>query len=312
MQRFLATIALLALIAIPTNLFAKNEDAPGLQKKSPSPETSATAGNQNLNHGHQNWQTQYDEYKNAGQEKKEETLETLGSVLADNRLALLNNLREMVLSMTNLPEETKTALLAEIDAAIQELTATQGNIAHQSGDLQQLKNEIRSMFKDQVYAVVAPKELGSALTANGMYILGRLQAIQRQLEQTLNQNKNAGKDISSLQPLITQINDQLKIAQDQLAIADAKFKSMNPANSEEAKTARDEGKTAFRLAKNALKEAHRLLVQLRAELRLMTGATSPSPSASISPIASPSISPTVSPSPSPSPTLSPSPSPTSS
>jgi chromosome segregation ATPase len=188
------------------------------------------------------------------------------------------------------------------------MNAVQGNLVNQ-GDIQKLKNEIQSLFKNQVYAVVVPKELGQALTANGMYILGRLQAIQRQLEQTLNQNKNAGKDTTSLQTLITQINDQLKIAQEQLAIADAKFKAMNPANTEEAKAARDEGKAAFRLAKDALKEAHRLLVQLRAELRLMTGTTSPSPSASISPVLSPSISPVISPSPTSIPTLSPSPSP---
>jgi len=295
MTRLLAIIIFLTLIISPVNLLARNEDAPGQQKKSPSPVVSVSNdNNQNLSQGTKNWHAQYEEYKNAGQEKKQENLQALGSILVNNRLALLNNLRQILQNMTNISEETRTSLLKEIDQAIQAMNTVQSNIANQ-GDIQKLRNEIQSMFRNQVYAVVAPKELGEALTAKGMYILGRLQAIQRQLEQTLNQNKNAGKDTANLETLMTQIQNQLKIAQDQLAIADAKFKSMNPANTEEAKAARDEGKAAFRKAKDALKEAHRLLVQMREQLRLMAGVTSPSPSASISPLVSPSA--TASPSP---------------
>ena len=298
MTRFLAIIILFTLIVLPVNLSAQNENAPGQQKKSPSPAVSETAGNQGLGRGLQNWEDEYSEYKNAGQEKKQETLQVLGSVLIDNRLALLNNLQEMVQNMTNLNEETKATILAGIDETIQNMNALQSDIANQ-GDFQQLRNQIQSIFQNQIYAVVAPKELGQGLVANGMYILGRLQAIERQLEQTLDQNKNAGKDTTGLETLITQIKDQLKIAEEQLAIADAKFISMTPANTEEVKAARDKGKAAFRQAKEALKEAHRLLVELRAQLRLMTGTTSPSPEVSVSPTVSPTetTSPTISPSP---------------
>ena len=93
---------------------------------------------------------------------------------------------------------------------------------------------------------------------------------------------------------MTQVQNQLQIAQEQLAIAETKFKSMTPADTLAAKTARDEGKAAMRQAKDALKEAHGLLVQIRERLRTMSG-TSTSPSTSVSPTISPS--PTVSPTP---------------
>lgn len=279
---------------------------PGQARRSdPTPSASASALS-DLDHGAKDWHLKYNEFRAAAQANKNKRLQELAQILINNRIDLLNNLKERIQAMSNIDSQTKTKLLADIDKAITDLQNLKSQIDSET-DFQALKTDVRSIFSNfHVYSITAPKDLGESLTANGMYILGRLEAIQRQLQTMLEQNKNAGKDISSLQSLMDQVTAKLDDAKAQLAIADAKFKSMTPANTEAARTARDEGKAAFRKAKDDLKAAHDLLKEIFNELKEMTG-TSPTPGASISP--STSISPSVSPSASVSPTVSPSVSP---
>jgi hypothetical protein len=304
MKRLLATIFLLTLIALPLNLLAKNEDAPGLQKKSPSPTVSASSI-PDVDHGAQNWHQKYNQYKAAAQANRNQRLQELAKIFIDNRIQLLTNLRERIQTMTNLDNQTKTKLLADIDKAITDLQAIQNQVNNE-GDLQNLRERVRSIFSNfHVYSVTAPQDLGESLVGQGMYILGRLEAIQKQLQTMLTQNKNAGKDTSSIQSLMDQVNTKLDDAKAQLAIAEEKFKSMTPANTDEAKASRDEGKTAFKQAKDDLKEAHNLLKEIFNALKEMT-ATSPTPTSSISPSVSPSVSSSPVASPSPSASVSPS------
>ena len=306
MKRIFIAAALIAL-TLPITIFAKPSATPPGQAREASPAASASNGNQDLTRGAKNWKDKLKEYQEAAQEKRLEQLKSLGQTLIENRLQLLERLKSRLQASENIPDATIQTLVADIDKTITDLQNLATEISNAT-DLEPLKDLVKSIFQNfQVYSVVAPRDLGQSLTAQGMYILGRLEAIQRQLQQMLEQKKNQGKDITSLQSLIDQVTAKLNDAKAQLAIADEKFKSMTPANSDTAKTSREEGKAAMKAAKQDLKDAHDLLKQIFNALKVMSA--SPSPGASVSPTSSPtaSVGPTVSPTVSPSPTISPSP-----
>ncbi len=309
-------LILAGFIILPTFSFARASNTPPGQAKKddPSPTVSGTP-TPDIDHGTQNWHQKYNEYKAAAETRRNQRLQELGQILIDNRIELLTNLKNRIQAMSNLDTQTKTKLLADLDKAISDLQALKSQISSET-DLQALREQVRSIFSNfHVYSVTAPQELGESVIGQGMYILGRLEAIQRQLQTMLSQNKNAGKDVTAIQSLMDQLNAKLDDAKTQLAIADAKFKSMTPANTDAARSARDEGKAAFRKAKDDLKAAHNLLKEIFNLLKTMTATSSPSasispsisasPSISSSPLSSPSISPSFSPSTSPSITSSP-------
>ena len=299
MKSIFIAAALIAL-TLPTTISARSSATPPGQARQASPTVSVTNGNQDLTHGVKNWKDKLKEYQEAAQERRLEHLKSLGETLIENRIQLLEKLKSRIQSSENIPDATIQPLVADIDKTIADLQALASEISNAT-NLDSLKDLVKSIFQNfQVYSVVAPRDLGQSLTAQGMYILGRLEAIQRQLQQILDQKKNEGKDVSSLQTLIDQVTAKLDDAKAQLAIADEKFKSMTPANTEAAKAAREEGKAAMQTAKQDLKDAHTLLKQIFNALKAMV--SSPSPSVSVSPTASPTSSPAISPSPTISPT----------
>jgi len=303
-QKTFFIITLSTLIALPILAAAKSTNARSDQGQpeatasvviSPSSSSSSNGADEDLDHGAKNWKDKVQEFKDAKESQRIERLKELGAMLIENRISLLNNLKTRIQNMNRLTDAEKTALILDIDTNIADLNTLKTKIAADT-DLVTLKADVKSIFeKFRIYMVAAPKGLGETLASQGQYILGRLQAIQRQMEQVMNQNKNQGKDTTQLEQLMTQVTNQLQTAEDQLAIAEEKFKSMTPANTDAAKTAREEGKAAMKKAKDALKEAHRILKQISEQLKTM-GATSPSPLTSVSPTILPSATPTPSPS----------------
>ena len=299
-QNFLFLAGLIAVLTVPISTFGRSENSQGQNSPKSSSSvaivTSASASADNdLNHGAKNWKEELQQAKQAKEAEKLEKYKNLAQTLIQNRITLLENLRARIQENSNISQEKITELLADIDQAIVNLNNLKAEVQNAS-DLTALKEKIKLIFRNHlIYSVVAPRNLGQGLAAQGQYIMGRLQAIQRQMEQIINQNKNQGKDMTQLEQLMIQVTNQLQIAKDQLAIAEEKFKSMTPANTDTAKTARQEGKEAMRKAKEALKEAHRIMKQISEQLRIM-GSTSPSSTTSISPSISPSATPTPSPS----------------
>jgi len=296
-QKFLFIAGLIAVLTVPISTLGRSENSQGQNSPKSSSSvaivTSASASNDDLNQGAKNWKEKLSEFKAAKEAEKIPRLKELGAMLIENRLSLLNNLKTRIQNMNRLTDAEKTALILDIDTNIADLNTLKTKIAADT-DLAILKADIKSIFeKFRIYMVAAPKGLGEALASQGQYILGRLQAIQRQLQTMLEQNKNAGKDVSSLQSLMDQITAKLADAKTQLAIAEEKFKSMTPANTDAAKTARDAGKAAMKKAKEALKETHRIMKQISEQLRIM-GSTSPSPSISPSVTTTPTPSPSAS------------------
>jgi len=296
-QKFLFIAGLIAVLTVPISTLGRSENSQGQNSPKSSSSvaivTSASASNDDLNQGAKNWKEKLSEFKAAKEAEKIARLKELGAMLIENRLSLLNNLKTRIQNMNRLTDAEKTALILDIDTNIADLNTLKTKIAADT-DLAILKADIKSIFeKFRIYMVAAPKGLGEALASQGQYILGRLQAIQRQLQTMLEQNKNAGKDVSSLQSLMDQITAKLADAKTQLAIAEEKFKSMTPANTDAAKTARDAGKAAMKKAKEALKETHRIMKQISEQLRIM-GSTSPSPSISPSVTTTPTPSPSAS------------------
>jgi len=293
-QKIFFITTLSALIALPVLAAAKSTNAadPNGQPSAVSSGIlpTASSGSDDLNRGAKNWKDKVQEFKDAKESQKIEKLKELGAMLIDNRISLLTNLKTRIQGMESLTTEEKNKLASDIDTNIANLNTLKTKIAADI-DLATLKADIKSIFeKFRVYMVIAPRDLGQSLAAQGMYIGGRLEAIERQLQTMLDQNKNAGKDISSIQPLIDQVNAKLADAKTQLAIAEEKFKSMTPANTDAAKTARDAGKAAMKAAKQDLKDAHNLLKQISEQLKTLSS-TSPSPSASVSPTILPSATP---------------------
>lgn len=295
---------LIALLAIPMAAIGRSENSQGQNSPKNSSSvaviTSASASADNdLNHGAKNWKDKLTEFKAAKEAEKITRLKELGAMLIENRISLLNKLKTRIQENEKISADVKTQTIADIDTNIADLNTLKTKIAADT-DLATLKADIKSIFeKFRIYMVAAPKGLGESLASQGQYILGRLEAIQRQLQTMLEQNKNAGKDISSLQSLIDQITAKLIDAKAQLAIAEEKFKAMTPANTDAAKTAREEGKAAMKQAKQDLKDAYNLLKQISDALKLMSSASpASSPAALTSPTISPSVSPSIVPSPS--------------
>lgn len=274
MQKILIAITLIAL-SFPLTSLAKPSATPPGQARQTSAAVSPSNDNQDLTRGAKDWKEKLQQYQEAREEKRLEQLKSLGETLIENRIQLLERLKSRIQSSENIPDTTVQSLIADIDKAIADLQALKTQISNET-NLDTLKDLVKSIFQNfQVYSVVAPRDLGQSLTAKGMYILGRLEAIQRQLQQMLDQKKNEGKDITSLQSLIDQVTAKLNDAKEQLAIAEAKFKSMTPDDSEAAKAAREEGKAAMRTAKQDLKDAHDLLKQIFNALKAMTASPSP-------------------------------------
>ncbi len=303
-KKILFTLVLGGLI-LPLAASAKSTNAanPNGQPAATSSIAISPSADIDLNSGSKNWKDKLSIAKAAREAEKLARFQEFGAMLIENRIGLLNKLKVRIQEKTNIDNNTKTQIIADIDKAIADLNTLKAKIAADT-DLNTVKTDIRSIFESfKIYSVVAPRGLGESLAAQGQYILGRLEAIQRQLQTMLEQNKNKGKDVSSLQPLMDQITAKLNDAKAQLTIAEEKFKQMTPANTDAAKTAREEGKTAMKKAKDALKEAHRIMKQMNEQLRTMNS-SSASPSTSSSPTTSPSISPSASPSIVPSPSAS--------
>jgi len=296
-QKTFVIITLSALIVLPTLATAKSTNAANPNGQPSAVNPTASSGSDDLNQGAKNWKDKLSEFKEAKEADKIARLKELGVMLIENRISLLAKLKTRIQGMESLTAEEKNKLTSDIDTNIADLNTLKTKIAADT-DLATLKADIKSIFeKFRVYMVVAPRNLGQSSTKQGMYILGRLEAIERQLQTMLDQNKNAGKDTSSIQLLIDQVNAKLADAKTQLAIAEEKFKLMTPANTEAAKTARDAGKAAMKQAKQDLKDAHSLLKQISEKLKAMSFA-SPSSSTLISPAISPSATATPTPTPS--------------
>jgi len=295
---------LIAVLAIPMAAIGRSENSQGQNSPKNSSSvavtTSASASADNdLNHGAKNWKDKLAEFKAAKEAEKITRLKELGTMLIDNRISLLNKLKTRIQENEKISADVKTATIVDIDTNIADLNTLKAKIAADT-DLTTLKADIKSIFeKFRIYMVTAPKGLGESLTSQGQYILGRLEAIQRQLQTMLEQNKNAGKDTAAIQALIDQVTAKLTDAKTQLAIAEEKFKAMTPVNTDAAKTAREEGKAAMKQAKQDLKDAHNLLKQISDALKTMSSASPASlPAALTSPTISPSVSPSIVPSPS--------------
>jgi DNA repair exonuclease SbcCD ATPase subunit len=244
----------------------------------------------------------------------------------DERITALNKLSTRISSMKKVSDGSKTILNATIQAQIAELNALKTKIASDT-DAQSLKTDVQSITKAyRIYALVMP-EVNVLASADRVGTLADMMtALASKLQDRISQAQTTGKDVSSLQTALADMNAKIADANAQAQAAISGVSGLTPdqgdqtklhANLQALKDARNKIKAANKDLKAAQKDANKITRSMRAMGMKVTSTPSPTPSASAtpspSPTSSPSATPTPTPSPSPSetptPTLSPSPTP---
>jgi hypothetical protein len=211
------------------------------------------------------WKTDLQNYKTAAQDKKLAQLKILASTVIDNRISSLTSLKTRLTETARIDEQAKADIIKDIGDAITSLTTLKTQAAAAT-DLTALKALIKQVYQtNKIYSVVMPREMGLAAVARGMYIMGRLTALETKLNTII--ASATAEQKTQITALKTQFEAKLADAKTQLTTAQTQFKNMTPANTEAAKTAREAGKAAFNLAKDDLKAAHDLIKQILAILQ---------------------------------------------
>lgn len=204
------------------------------------------------------------EAKKIKEEKRKEVLLNL----VDIQIKHFTNTKERVAKMPNITASLKTDLNTKIDAAIAELNAKKAKVqaATTADEIKNLTKEIRDYFKIKRDII---KEIVDAILISRMNAhITKFEASLTTLKAKIEEMKAAGKDVSSLTPLITS--------------AEAKLAA--------AKTA--VGKKDVKKALDALKDAYQ---ELRKAAAKITGAPVPSATATPTPTSTPAASATPTP-----------------
>lgn len=205
------------------------------------------------------------------------------------RLTSLEKLITKINESKKLSAESKTALIADVQAEIENLETLQTEIEADT-TIEDLRTDVKAI-KDshRVYALYIPKMHIVINADRSLETAGKLTTLAGKLETSIDTARASGKDVSALDSALKEMKTSITEAEKQAKTAQDAVLGLKAADFPGNKTSLQAGRTAVRAAHQALKTA-------RLHSRTIINGLKPaaSPSAEASPASSPAPSPTVS------------------
>src|SRR5258708_5569583 len=200
-----------------------------------------------------------------------------GDTLINDRLTKLNNMLSKITAAKKLSATDKSAFSAKIQANITGLTNLKAKIDADT-DAATLKADIKSIFTDyRVYAVFAP-QTGELAAADAMTeAADTLSALADTLASRIQQARTAGKDMSSLQTLLTDMKAKIADAKTQYANVESQVAGLAPSSYPSSTAILQSARTMLKTGRQDLQTALQDAKQIRQGLQALGGKPTVSP-----------------------------------
>lgn len=203
----------------------------------------------------------------ATQQQRLQTIISKGDQEIMRRLTMLNTLTSKINAATKLTASDKATLSNEVDTTISGLTSlkttldTETSLTAARADVQNIYTEYR------VYALVAPKIALVKVADDQQVVEAKLTALAQKLQTRITTLQQAGKDVTSLQSSLTDMNNKIAAAQAVSSQIQAKVINLQPTdyNSDHAILSgdRDQLKTAHEDNQAAYNDAKTIIAALK-------------------------------------------------
>ena len=202
------------------------------------------------------------------QTKKMENLIQRADTEINRRLVALSNLVNKISLLKRVSDGQKAAFTSEIQSNITDLTSLKTKIDADT-DIATLKLDVQSIVDNyRIFALYIPKIhlLSGADVAGEM--AGSLGSLAIKLQNKITTDKDAGKDVTKLQTLLTDMQNKIADASNQAAnLTDQVVQlvpSGYPGNADSLASARDMLKTARTDLQTARQDAQEIITGLKA------------------------------------------------
>lgn len=210
-----------------------------------------------------------DDYRDALEGKKLEMLQKYGLKLIDRRLQDLAKAEEILTGTERLSEENRAEIQNNLDICSSGLTALIAEI-QAADDIETLKTLIESIFYDyRVYLVELPQDRGLRAAGWAEYVLAEHSTkVIDKIEAAIEKYKNAGKDTSTVEALLVELQAKIAEIQGYIDSAQENFRAMEPAEDvTPAQAYLEAGLADLQSAKDAVDEAHQIIQNIIAEFK---------------------------------------------
>ncbi|MFA6254200.1 MAG: hypothetical protein WC640_03060 [Candidatus Paceibacterota bacterium] len=181
-----------------------------------------------------------------------------------NRIDALNQLNARIQEMKLVTEANKASISAQIQTQITGLNALKQKI-NADTDPVVLKEDVKSITGGfRIFALVIPQGRIIAVADRLNTIAGDLTAVMAKLQTRLNVAQAAGKDITSITVLMTDLNAKITDARTQAEAAVARSVNLTPDNGD--KTIMASNKEALTKSRDDIKVGHQDLVTARQDV----------------------------------------------
>lgn len=196
-----------------------------------------------------------------------EKLRTRTTMEIDRRLKSLFGLTERINNIKRLTAEQKSSLTSSIQEQIASLTSLKTKIQADS-DLETLKADAKSIIDSyRIYLLYLPKIHILTVADVELNYADKLTELSGKLETRLQEEKTAGKDISQLESLLTQIQNKITEGKSKAQSAFDAVLNLKPEDYPGNKTNLEAARTSLQSAKQNLQEARRLASQIIAGVK---------------------------------------------
>lgn len=150
----------------------------------------------------------------------------------DNRVNELNRLSTRVQNNSRLSTDEKSSISGNISTNITGLATLKAKIDADT-DINTARADVKQITTFKIYAVVVPQTRILITIDNLLALDTRLQGLTPKIQDLINNLKSQGKDVSSTQSLLDDMNSQIsnifsKLSADKLTILAVKSDSSNP------------------------------------------------------------------------------------
>jgi len=163
----------------------------------------------------------------ANQEKRLSKIKERADKLITNRINQLNRLLNRISNDKRLSAEEKTSLSSEIQAIINGLTTLKAKIDADT-DVDTAKTDAKQIItKYYIYKIFVPKIRLLITITNLQTLSANIGQLTPEIQNLINTLKSQGKDVTSLESLLDDINSQLQTINTSLSDARSKVEAVS-------------------------------------------------------------------------------------
>jgi len=193
-------------------------------------------------------------------EQRLERLQDLGKSMIEKRLQDLQHAEDLLNQATHISQATKDELATVINDNQSKLTELEGDIAVED-DITACKDLVHAIIQDyRVYIVVLPQIHGMAVADKLSGFADKLDELKAKAQEKTNELKNDGKNVETIETLITEAGSAITAARTDIDEAQAKFESMSIPEWEQSITLRQQGRQELVSARQNLNNARQSLM----------------------------------------------------